>query len=98
LPRATLRAEYAPVEPRRRAAGTDGSGGIATSGAGGALGGEAPRGAGGTSAGSGDVTGSSGEALTGGAGAGTVTEGIQHPGMLTTLADLERIKAHLAKG
>lgn len=34
----------------------------------------------------------------GGAGGGSATEGIQHPGMLTTRADLERLQAYVDEG
>lgn len=34
----------------------------------------------------------------GSAGVGVITNGIEHPAMLTTLADLERVRAHVANG
>jgi hypothetical protein len=70
-----------------------GSGGLA--GASGSEGGVAQAGLGGAGAG---ASGDSGSSTLGGAPPGVVDNGIQHPAMLTTLADLERIKAHLARG
>lgn len=80
-------------------AGGDGSAGdLATAGMGGLMGEEVPGGVGGASASPGGHAASSSGASNGGAGSGVVTNGIQHPAMLTTTADLERIKAHVSRG
>lgn len=46
----------------------------------------------------GGAAGVGGAHTTGGTPSGVVTNGIKHPAMLTTLADLARIKEHVAKG
>lgn len=61
--------------------------------AGASAGGEAGRG--GTPAGN---AGAGGGSSAGGTTGGVVTNGISHPAMMTTLADLERLKTHVAKG
>lgn len=69
------------------------SSGSETPAAGAGSGGQA--GGGGSPAGS---AGAGGGSSTGGTTPGVVTNGINHPAMMTTLADLQRLKAHVAEG